>query len=180
MRTIFCFSIFVFLIAAPASAEEDDSVWFKTYEQIDYSELRRLIDEEQVDSALVSTSGWWVTIKTKEGEFFDTRVTPQTPIADHLYAAGVPVRIEHRNQEDDERPYWSSLALKFSPLLVLWVFLIFLFVAARGYNRKILKKNDDHLEKAEKLNNDHLVKVEAMQKEFFDRLEKLLTEKHKE
>ncbi|NOX81518.1 MAG: hypothetical protein GXP06_00710 [Alphaproteobacteria bacterium] len=174
MRTIFCFSIFVFLIAAPARAEEDESVWFKTYEQIDYSDLRKLIDEKQVDSARVLNSGWWVTIKTKDGKFFDTRVTPQTPIADHFYVAGIPVKIEHRNEDNDELPFWLDIFLNILPLLIFVVFFIFILWFSQKRGRKV---QDECLDRAKEINDEFLDRQQEQFEAFIENFSSLLEKK---
>lgn len=159
MRKLFCFLIFAVSLSAIANAQDDDSVWFESYEQIDYNELRNLIDEGQIDSARVLRDGWWVTVRTKEGEFFDTKVTPQTPIADHLYDAGIPVKFEHWSEDDDEMPLWLRLFLNVLPLII---FIAFVGVVHFGMK----KANTGYYSRAEKLQN-----------EFLDRLEKLLIKK---
>ncbi len=161
MQRVISIAVLLFLFATQVSAEEDQSRWLESYEKISYSELRKLIDDDQIEEARVLNDGWWVTVKTKDGEFFDIRVTPQTPIADHFYDAGVPVSIRHKSVEDDELPYWLSLFLNILPLLIFIVFFagIMFFMKRNG--------------------GGYYARAEQINKDFLDRLEKLLTE-HKE
>ncbi len=163
MQKILLFAAALFFLSAPASAQEDQSPWYEPYEQISYSELRTLIDNGEVDEARVLNDGWWVTVKTKEGEYFDTKVTPETPIADHLYEAGIPVTIEHYNEgseeEADDLPAWLSLVINILPLLLFLVFFAGIIFLSR------------------KQTNAYYGRAEKMQADFFERLEKLLTER---
>lgn len=154
-------AILLLLFATQVGAEEEPSPWLESYEKISYSELRKLIDDGQIEEARVLNDGWWVTVKTKDGDYFDTRVTPQTPIADHFYDAGVTVSIRHNNIEGDELPKWLSLFLNILPLLIFFVF----FAVIMFFMRKA--------------NGGYYSRAEKMQADFFERLEKLLTE-HKD
>ncbi|MEM9619458.1 MAG: hypothetical protein AAF936_16010 [Pseudomonadota bacterium] len=165
--------VFVFFVVAPVSAEDHESVWFEEYEQIGYSELRKLIDEDQVDSARVLNDGWWITIKTKEGEFFDTKVTSETPIADHLYDAGIPVKIEHRNQEsdDDEIARWKKVLFNILPLLIFIVFFIFVLWFSQKRGRKV---QDECLDRAKAINDDFLDRQQKQFETFIEDFSSLL------
>ena len=146
-------------VCAQEARKADD----KKEKEVSYSEIRTMIDEGIVDKASVTNDGWWVTVRTDEGAFYYAAVTPQTPIADHLYEAGVPVLIEHYNEEPqekaDELPSWLSLLINILPLLLLLLFLGGIFVFSR------------------KQTNNYYSRAENMQAKFLDRLEKLLTER---
>ena len=141
MQKIISVLIFAVFLSSAAAAEEDDAVWFELYEQIDYSDLRSRVDAGEVESARIFNDGTWVTIKTKDGEFFDTRVTSQTPVADHLYEAGIPVKFELGDQGDesaevDKEKQWEEILLNLLPLLIFFAFvgLVAWFMNRQGSN----------------------------------------------
>lgn len=77
MQKIISFLVFAVLLCGAAAAQEDDAVWFELYEQIDYSELRSLVDAGNVESARIFNDGTWVTVKTKDGEFLIRWLPPK-------------------------------------------------------------------------------------------------------
>jgi len=149
----------VFLTLTTVLAQEEKSPWYEYYDVISYSELRGLIDGGDIEEARILNDGWWVTVRKKDGEYLDVRVTPQTPIADHFYDAGIPVRIEHGSKdEDDDTPLWLEVFYNLLPLLIFIVFFagIMFFMKRSG--------------------GGYYARAEQINKEFLDRLEKLLTE----
>lgn len=148
-----------FLNLANGFAQEEESPWYEYYDVISYSELRALIDGGEIEEARILNDGWWVTVRRKDGEYFDVRVTPQTPVADHLYDAGIPVSIEHSSKdEDDEQRLWLDVLISLSPLALLIVFLMAIVFVSRKQTKA------------------HYHRAERAQTEFFERLEKILAE----
>lgn len=176
MRKLFCFLLFAFLLLATANAQDDDAIWFEMYDQIDYTELRKLIDEGQIDSARVLRDGWWVTVKTKEGKFFDTKITPQTPIADHLYEAGIPVKFEHWSDDDEggEIPKWRQIFLNILPLLIFIVFFIVILWWSQKRGRKV---QDECLDRAKAINDEFLDRQQKQFETFIEDFSALLKKK---
>jgi ATP-dependent Zn protease len=142
-------------------------------EEVTYSELRKLIDDGVVKRGRVSNDGWWVTVYT-DGARYYAQVTPQTPIADYLYEAGVPVRIDHLAEDDDERPLWLEVFYNLLPLLIFVVFFVGIMAFMGRANKKQKSKYDEHLKKVEQVNAEYFSQAEKLQNEFFERLEKLL------
>jgi|GEM_PF-7069365 len=180
MSRFFFVGFLAVFFCAHAVAQEKIEPQQKERTEVTYSEIRKLIENGEVKSASVTGDGWWVSVVTIDGNRSYAQVTPQTPIADHLYDAGIPVKIVHWNEDEDETPLWLKVFYNVLPLLIFIVFFVFVMFLLRGVNGKVFKKNDEHLAKAEAINNDHLAKVEEMQKRFFERLEKLLSEKKRE
>lgn len=176
MQKFVCFLILIISFSATANAQDDDAIWFEMYEQIDYHELRNLIEEDKIDSARVLRDGWWVTIKTKEGEFFDTKVTPQTPIADHLYEAGIPVKFEHWGDDDEDNkiPKWQQIFLSILPLLIFIVFFIFILWWSQKRGRKV---EDECLDRAKAINDEFLDRQQKQFETFIEDFSCLLKKK---
>jgi ATP-dependent Zn protease len=150
-------SLVVIIIALCGNAYAQEKIETKSKE-VSYSDIRKLIDEGVVERGKVTNDGWWVTVYTKEGDRYFSPVTPQTPIADHLYEAGVPVLIEHYKEEpqeeEDKLPTWLSLLINLLPLLIFLLFVggVFLFSrkGANNYYSRAEKMNAEFLERLEK------------------------------
>jgi len=123
-------------IYSHAFAQENSEEAAPKISEVTYSEIRKLIDDGVVESARVTGDGWWVHVKTSDGANYYAQTTPQTPIADHLYRAGVPVKIVHWKEEKDERPLWLEIFYNLLPLLIFIVFFIFFFGSCKGETRK--------------------------------------------
>lgn len=161
-----CLTVF-----APVSAEETSEPESK---EVTYSELRKLVDDGIVEKGRVSNDGWWVTVYTNDGAKYYAPITPQTPIADHLYDAGVPVRIEHI--PEDEPSSVLDLFYNLLPFLIFLVFIAFVSVVLRRANKKTSGLYAEYLKNAKAQNDEHLLRIENLHKSFLDRLEAILTQ----
>lgn len=159
-----------------AFAQEEKSPWYEYYDVISYSELRALIDGGEVEEARILNDGWWVTVKLNGGEYFDVKVTPQTPIADHFYDAGIPVSIEHSSKdEDDKKPLWLDLFFNILPLLIF----IFVFVFILWLMQKQGKKTQDEcLDRARAINDEFLEKQQVQFDKFIEQFSSVMIEKN--
>ncbi len=164
-----------FFTLATAFAQEEKSPWYEYYDVISYSELRALIDGSDIEEARILNDGWWVTIRKKDGEYLDVRVTPQTPVADHFYEAGIPVRIEHSSKdEDDENPLWLDMLINLSPLLIfIFVFCLILWVLQKHGK----KTQDNYMDRAKVINDEFLDRQEAQFKYFISELASVMGDK---
>ena len=180
MQKIVSFLVFAVLLCGAAAAQEDDAVWFELYEQIDYSELRSLVDAGNVESARIFNDGTWVTVKTKDGEFFDTLVTPQTPIADHLYEAGIPVKFQLADRDDetaeaDEERKWKEIFLNILPVLVFIVVFVLILWWSHQRGKKV---QDECLDRAKAMNDEFLDRQQKQFDAFIENLSSLLKNKN--
>lgn len=159
MRKVFVLLVSVLCFFCQASAQEKAD---SKSTQISYFEIRKLIDDGIVERGQIYNDGWWVAVYTSDGNSYYAQITPQTPIADHLYAAGVPVSIDHIAEEVDKTPLWLEVFFNLLPLLIFILFFAgIMFFMKRG--------GGDYYARAEKINLD-----------FLNRLEKLLIEREKE
>jgi ATP-dependent Zn protease len=148
-----------------AVAQESSKPTSQDNNEVTYSELRKLVDDGLVASASVTGDGWWVSVTATDGVRYYAQVTPQTPISDHLYEAGVPVKIVHWSEEDDESPAWLSMLFNVLPLLIFIVF----FVLVLWFSQKRGKKvQDDCLKRAEAINNEFLDRQQVQFNKFIE------------
>ncbi len=144
-RLVVAFVLVALLCCQALAQETSDAGASKDRKEITYSEIRKLVDDGAVEAASVTGDGWWVNVSTADGSRYYAQVTPQTPIADHLYEAGIPVRIVHWNEEKkEELPLWLSLFFNTLPLII---FLAFFFFVVRMMNNK--KKTDEFFNRLE-------------------------------
>lgn len=163
------------MISFPAQSQEEATTGGSEEKEVTYSDIRKLIDDGVVEWGRVSGDGWWVNIKTIDGSRYYAQITPQTPIADHLYEAGIPVRIQHRQEDEDELPLWLELLINLLPLLIFLIFFAFVMLIMGKTNKKHTDKYDDYLAKVDDQNQQHFERVEKLQKEFFEQLRLILT-----
>lgn len=175
MRILLIVLATAFLSLTPAFAQEEKSPWYEYYDVISYSDLRVLIDSSEIEEARVLNDGWWVTVRKKDGEYLDVKVTPQTPVADHFYDAGIPVRIEHSSKdEDDKDPLWLDLLINLSPLLIfIFVFCLILWVMQKQGK----KTQDNYMDRAKAINDEFLDRQETQFKNFISELTSVMGEK---
>lgn len=144
--------------------------------EVTYSEIRQMIDEGVLVGGTVSGDGWWVTVKKTDGSVYYAPVTPYTPIADRLIDAGVPTKIVHiSNENDNDLPLWLELLINGSPLVIFIVFFVFILWATQ---RKGKKEQDKCMNRAEAINNAFLEKQEAQFKSFINDLASVMNEKN--
>ncbi len=141
------------LIAQIAHSEDGP-----TQSSLTYTELRQQIDAGNVTVAYILNNGQSVSGELKNGVFFVTNITPETPIADRLADAGVQASFMPTKED---LPLWLSVTFNILPFLI---FLAFFFFVVRSM-RKSSDGQGGYYARAEKLN-----------REFLDRLERLLLE----
>ncbi len=173
LKTLACVMIAMLSVQTLFAADAETKAPERT--RISYSEFRQFIDAGEVVDAKIWDSGWWVTGTLSDGSKFGTSLNPSTHIADRLVDAGVSTKFVISPPDDEEtRPLYLKIFYIILPLLIFLGFLLFMM---RGANRNIWKKNEEHLDKAERINNEQLDRLEILQREFFARLEKVLSER---
>ncbi len=75
-------------IGATNSAVPND---LQGHVEVNYSRLKRMIEERQITSATIALSGHWMSLETAQGEKFSTRVSADLKLADQLVASGAEV-----------------------------------------------------------------------------------------
>ncbi|WP_425410140.1 hypothetical protein [Hyphococcus sp.] len=173
MSRLILLLVSVVTIVSPTLAQEATSTDESKDKEVTYFDIRKFIDDGVVEWGRVSGDGWWINIKTTDGSRYYAQVTPQTPIADHLYEAGIPVRIQHRAAEE-ETPRWLEFLLNLAPLLIFIVFFLFLMLTMGRSNKNHVDKYDDYLAKEDEQQRRYLERVEKFQTEFFERLEETI------